>query len=424
MRVQMLLMVCLACLGSTFGAYAQGPPPAPVRLAEVISEDVAEHRMVTGELRSLRIAEVASQEAGVVIEMLIEVGMRVEAGQVLAKLDDERLELEKRRTTAERAAAESVVAEEEAAHGRWLAEVESLRAANEQGASTARELRDATAELHQAIARHEKSKRDVEVYDARLALLERRLRDMQILAPFAGTVTQKLSERGQWVSAGNSLCELVQTDELELVLDVPQRYLPVLAERLAHETLLGQDLVVGLDTAETTLTIDNLRIVPKIDERSRTFKLLGRVYNPDDALASGLSVVGWIPTGTSGEHLIVPTDAVMRNDMGAYVYVARHMGPGPAKAMPATIEVLFEMPGRVVIEAASLKPGDQVVVEGNDRLYPTAPVRAIDQAPDTENAGRPTGRPTGAPAGRPGAQPDARPDARPDTRPTPRPEAG
>ncbi len=407
MHMRMLVAVCLACMGAAFGAHAQGPPPAPVRLAEVVSEDVAESRMVTGELRSLRVAEVASQEAGVVVELLVEVGMRVEAGQVLARLDDERLVLERRRTTAERAAAESVVAEEDASHGRWLAEVESLRAANEQGASTARELRDAAAELHQATARLQKARRDVEVYDARLALLEHRLHDMQIVAPFAGAITQKLSEKGQWVSEGDSVCELVQTDELELVLDVPQRYLPVLADRLALDSLQGTDLVVGLDAGTSRLEIDNLRIVPQIDQRSRTFRLVGRVRNPEGTLASGLSIAGWIPTGTSGNHLIVPTDAVMRNDMGAYVYVTRRMGPGPAKAMPATIKILFEMPGRVVIEAASLKPGDQVVVEGNDRLYPTAPVRSIDQAPDTENAGRPTDRPTDAPTGRPTGRPEA-----------------
>ncbi len=407
MNVRLMLAMCLACLGVASGAHAQGPPPAPVRLAEVISEDVAEHRMVTGELRSLRIAEVASQEAGVIVDLLVEVGMRVEAGQVLARLDNQRLVLEQQRLTAERAAAESRVAEEEASRDRWEMEVASLKEATERGASNAREQRDTEVEYRQAIARDERARQDVKVLDARLALLEHRLEDMQIVAPFPGTVTQKLTERGEWVSAGDSVCELVETDELELVLDVPQRYLPVLAQLLLHEKLLGEHLVVGLDRAGARLAVKDLRIVPKIDDRSRTFQLVGRVRNPDDALASGLSVVGWVPTGTSGEHLIVPTDAIMRNDMGAYVYVARRMGPPPAKAMPATIKVLFEMPGRVVIEAASLKPGDQVVVEGNDRLYPTAPVRSIDQAPDTENAGRPTGRPTDAPTGRPTGRPEA-----------------
>ena len=84
-----------------------------------------------------------------------------------------------------------------------------------------------------------------------------------------------------------------------------------------------------------------------------------------------------MPTGARGEHLVVPTDAVMRNDMGTYIYIARQMGDGPAQAMPANIEVLFEEPGRVVVQAPGVMPGDRVIVEGNDRLYPTAPVTPI-----------------------------------------------
>lgn len=387
MRAQLVVAAWAVCVGVSIGARAQGPPPSPVRMSEVVSEDVAEHRMVTGELRSLRIAEVASQEAGVVVEFLVEVGMRVEAGQVLARLDGERLGLEKVRTTAERAAAESAIAEEEASHDRWLSEVESLRSATALGASTARERRDAEVALRQAAARLDKARRDVEVFDARLALLERRLRDMQVVAPFAGTITQRQTERGEWLSEGDSVCELVQTDELEVTLDVPQRYLPVLAALARDGGLSGTDLVVGLDAVGPRLVVENVRIVPQVDQRSRSFRLVGRVRDIEGGLAAGLSVVGWVPTGTSGEHLVVPTDAVMRNDMGAYVYVARQMGEGPAKAMPATVEVLFEMPGRVVVAAGGLHAGDRVVVEGNDRLYPTAPVTPIGGGEEADAAG-------------------------------------
>ena len=373
MRPVLLLAAWCACLAVSFGARAQAPP-SPVRMAEVKSEDVAERRMVTGELRSLRVAEVAAQEAGIVIELAIDIGMRVEEGQVIATLDAERLELEKQRTVAERAAAESAVAEEMALQERWRSEVESLIAATERGAGNARERRDAEAELQQATARVEKARRDVEVYDARLALLERRLRDMKITAPFAGVVTSKLTERGEWLSAGDSVCELIQTDELELVLDVPQRYLPSLTAGVREGTLRGADLVVMLDRTDSRLAVHDLRIVPQVDERSRTFRLIARVSDSQGDLATGLSLVGWVPTGASGQHLIVPTDAVLRNDMGPYVYVARQFGEGPAQAMPANVTILFEEPGRVIVEAASLRPGDRVVVEGNDRLYPTAPV--------------------------------------------------
>lgn len=369
------LSILASGLCAAASALAQGPPPAPVRIAPAVMEDVAERRMVTGQLRALHIADVASEEAGVVVEMLVEIGERVEAGQLLARLDDTRLTLERQRTAAERAAAESAIAEEQASLQRWQLEVDSLLAAAEVGASNVRERRDAETALEQARARLEKAGRDVEVFDARLDLLDQRLEDMRITAPFAGAVTRKLTERGQWVSEGDSVAQIVATDSLEAVLDVPQRYLTTLAER----SLTGEDLLVRFDDRSEPIALENVRIVPQIDERSRTFRLVGQVRNPG-VLAPGLSVVGWVPSGASGQHLVVPTDAVIRSDMGVFLYVARQTGEGPAQAVPANVTVLFEMPGRVVIESGGVREGDSVIVEGNERLYPMAPVAPLPSA--------------------------------------------
>lgn len=351
-------------------AAAQGPPPSPVRVAPVALEDVAERRMVTGEVRALRRAEVASQESGIVTELLVEIGMRIEKGRVIARLDDERLRLEKERTEAERAASASAVTEEEALRDKWQGEVDSLATATQRGATNARELRDANSELRQALARLERAQGDLAVYDARLSLLERRLRDMAVLAPFTGAVTRKLTEQGEWLSEGDSVCEIVQTDVLEVVLDVPQRFLPVLG---GHD-LARDEIIARLDAADIRLELENVRLVPSVDTRSRTFGLVAQVRNESGNLAPGLSVVGFVPTGESGEHLVVPTDAIMRNDMGVFVYVARNMGEGPPLAVPANVRVLFEMPGRVVVEAPGLQQGERVVVEGNERLFPMAPL--------------------------------------------------
>jgi multidrug efflux system membrane fusion protein len=137
------------------------------------------------------------------------------------------------------------------------------------------------------------------------------------------------------------------------------------------------------------VAIAEVRIVPQVDERSRTFQLVGKVYNENGVLASGLSVVGWVPSGQRASYLVVPVDAIMRNEMGPYVYVARQLGEGPPQAMPANVEVLFEIPGRVVIAAGGVQAGDRVVVEGNERLFPTAPL-----APTGEGA--PGGRAAGS----------------------------
>ena len=378
MKVRLLIGVWAGTAAAALSAIAQGPPPSPVRVAEVVVERIGERRMVTGELRSLRVAEVASQEEGVVVEMAVDVGMRVEAGQLLARIDADRLELDRQRTRAERAAAESAIAEERAAVVRWQSELDSLRNATALGASNAREQREVDYELSQAQARFARAELELGVFDSRLELVERRLRDMRIVAPFAGTVTRKLTEDGEWLAAGDSVCELLQTDVLRVVLDVPQRYLPSLAA-LARSGegsggLRGEDLVVEPDALSSPIDITEVRIVPQVDARARTFTLVGQAMNNEGSLAAGQSVIGWVPTGVVADHTIVPADAVLRNEMGTIVYVSRAQEGGPAQAIPMNISVLFELPGRVVVAGSGLRAGDQVVVEGKERLYPTAPI--------------------------------------------------
>ena len=75
-------------------AGAQGPPPANVRLDAVVEEIVARQREAAGQVVSLRRSAVATQEAGLVLELDLEPGDSVERGQVIARLDDSRASLE------------------------------------------------------------------------------------------------------------------------------------------------------------------------------------------------------------------------------------------------------------------------------------------------------------------------------------------
>lgn len=385
MTLRLLSAVILAApsvlAGLSSASFAQGPPPAPVRVEAVVVETVGERRMVTGEILPLRRARVAAQETGFVLELVVEVGDRVEAGQLLARLDAERLELEHRRTEAELNASRSQVEAERALAERWASEVESLEAAARQGASNARERRDAQAEARQAAARLERAERDLLVYDARLALLERRLRDTRIVAPFTGTVTAKLTETGEWLAAGDAVCELLQTDTLEVVLNAPQRYLGHIASLASVDGAIAPgEIAVELDLLGEPIELSRVRLIPEVSQRARTFQVRALAPNPEGRLAPGLSVIGYIPTGVRARHTIVPVDSVVRNDNGTLVYVARSGEDGASQAVPANVEVLFELPGRAVVASPGLAEGDRVVTEGKERLWPTAPIRPMERA--------------------------------------------
>ena len=119
------------------------------------------------------------------------------------------------------------------------------------------------------------------------------------------------------------------------------------------------------------------RIVPLVDPIARTFSAYVRIEDEEGHLAPGMSVNGWVPTGQRREFLTLPQDALLQNDAGFYVYVARAMpslGPGAAAAAPVMVRFLFQSDERIVVEGRELKDGDLVVVEGNERLFPMMPI--------------------------------------------------
>ena len=362
----------LACV-----AWGQGPPPSPVRTAEVVRREVIERRMVTGELRAPHRALVASWEPGVVEDCPIEVGEIVKRGDLLARLDGERLEIERRTLLAEREQALAELEQERAERDRWREESVSMEDASARGASNAKERREAAASLRAGEARALAAEQFISVIDSRIELLTRRLKDMHIVAPFDGVVLRRVTESGQWLGAGDSVAEVMRTDTLEAWLDVPQGYLaPFVAARRVGD----EGMVLRVDATGKLVEFNDARILPMIDERARTFRVVASTPNPEGILAPGLSLSAWVPTGATGERLLVPVDAVMRGETGTYVYALRPgQGEGQTRVMPVPVRIVFELPGEAVVEGG-LAPGDRVVTEGNERLYPTAPVRAVDAA--------------------------------------------
>jgi len=356
-------------------AAAQGGPPAPVRVDAVRSETVQERRRVIGDVRAVRRSAVAAREKGVVLELLALEGLRIEEGEVLARQDASRLELELAVLHAQVPPAEAAVREAESDVRRATSDLAALERLAEREAANPKELTDARAALAGAEARRARMQGEIGVLDARIGELRARVGRMEIRAPFAGTVTARRTEIGSWLNEGQSVCDLVSTGALEVWLEVPQEHLVTLARH-------ASDTRVVLDATGEVLELEGWRVVPDVSLSARTFELIG-VARDTPALAPGMSVTAEVPTSARGEHLTLSRDALLRNEVGAYVYVVMPGGEGrPSTAVPVQVEVLFHLGERVAVRAGRLGAGARVVVEGNERLYPTAPIEPIESIDD------------------------------------------
>lgn len=343
-------------------------PPAAVRVDAVRTEVVADHRTVTGSLRAAQRANIAAREKGIVLALNARPGDHIEKGFEIAQLDSTQLELDLLVLDAGRLPFESALVERRSELERAERDFAAVESLNEKNAASRKELDDARSTVTEARARLEAGEAQLKLKGAVIAKLKRRIEDMSVLAPFDGTVVRRMTEVGAWVGEGAALVELVSSERLEIWLEVPQGLFSALSVPVGP-------IAFRVGRGEQSFVLDEYVLVPEVEKRGRAFALIGRI-NDNPALAPGMSVVADVPTGARSEQLTIHRDAILRNAVGSFVYAVI---PGakdqPASAAPIDVRVLFQTKERAVVEAPGLKPGMEIVIEGNERLYPMAPVQ-------------------------------------------------
>ncbi|NOG55673.1 MAG: efflux RND transporter periplasmic adaptor subunit [Planctomycetes bacterium] len=346
------------------GAAAQ--ESAPVRADVVQLESVQAMRTVTGTIVEQRRSIVASEQDGLVIEVPFDTGDTVKAGDILAVLDSDILQLEIQESQAQLAAAEATIDEYQADRDRLALDYESVLEMQQQGAAKPKEIDDARSMLDAAAARLTAANRSMHLAEVRVRLVERRLKGTVIKAPFDGVVVVKHTEVGQWMNIGGPVVEIIATSRMDAVLEVPERYIGHLAA--------GMDLSVKPASMNASVTGSIRGIIPLGDTQARTYPVKVALENPDGSLLPGMSVSGLIPTGDRMQAITVNQDAITMTAMGSVIYVIRdgRVSPVPIEAAPGASA------GRVVANGQGLAEGDLVVIEGNERLYPGAGVQIVN----------------------------------------------
>jgi RND family efflux transporter MFP subunit len=336
---------------STSQAQEKGPPAALVKVAEVSQVEIAPQVQLIGTAQPKLTSIVASDIEGIVEKFSVNEGDFVKKGAVLAQLEDSllRIELE---------AAQANKADTEAQLGRARTDLKRSTKLLATETIADKQYTDDLAEVQSLEARVRRLEAEIEHKKDSIA-------KKIIRAPFSGFVVKEHTDIGQWVEKGGPIVTLADLSTIEILVEVPERYVPKLV--LGGSTLVT---VEALNTGKFTGKI--AAIIPVGDSASRTFPVKVSVENRDNHIKGGMLCRVNLATGKTDRVLAVPKDAVVNMGQSHLIYVVQE---GVAKPLPVQLgnasDSMIEIKGGV-------EPGMQVVIRGNERLRPGQPVQIIE----------------------------------------------
>ena len=324
-----------------------------VSVAEVVERGTAPTLWVPGTLLSRHDAHLAAEVAGR-LDQVAEVGDRLAAGDVVARLDVEALQLELRAEEAE-------VRRLEARLNYLTTQLERTRRLAEQQITARGVLDELEAERAMAVQALEAARIE--------ALRTAHLVDRSTLrAPFAGVLVERLTAAGSYVSIGEDIARLVDIRDVEVQARAPLR--------LAAFVSPGQAVAVRGDGEERSGRVR--AVVPVGEQRSRNFELRVRLDSPPWPVGSALEVR--LPTSASeaaSGRVAVPRDAMVLRQDATWIWKLENNG---GEVVVRRIDVKAGEGAGDLIEVRSdaLEVGDRVVVRGGESLSPGQSVEIID----------------------------------------------
>ena len=397
-----LLGACLLLISCYMGIFAVNYASAqkiPVRVVQVNERDLSSSLSAMGTMMYLAKADVSSEIDGVLSEVKVEEGDRVQKGQIIAMIDKALLKAQLRQAEAGVEMAEIDLAKNENELRKAASKLEAARIAREKlegifvrfqklsdlGVTSEVEMDRAEIAYENSVAAYNAADEDYRALQtkstqgriesktrlvkarAELEMMLVRLEKCTIRAPISGIVASKRKWTGESTRLGDSvIVTIFQTDEMFAEVDVN--------EKNAGAVKVGQEAEVRVDAvADMPFNGKVAMIGPVIDLASRTVKVRVKVANEEQVLKTGMFVRANIALQSLKNVIAVPEEAIVA------------VGGGQQKVFVVFDGVAFlrdVQTGSVIDGWVELKKGvragERVVVEGQRGLKDLAAVEAME----------------------------------------------
>jgi membrane fusion protein (multidrug efflux system) len=315
-------------------------PPVNVTVMAVIAEpQLADTFDLPAIVEPNRIVTVSAEVAGRIERIPQKEGSEVRAGDLLIQLNTDLIH--------------PMFEVAEAQVERDQIEFDRMTNLVKQDATPRRDLENATTQL--AISK------------ARLDEVRARLDRTSILAPTVGVLNELLVEQGEYVDAGRSVAEVVDTHTVKVVVEVPERDIAFFA--------VGQKAKVFLDVKGREISLVGIiTFISKLaDAQTRSTRLEITLDNKEQLLRSGQIVLVRLTRRILKDAIMVPLLAVIPMEDSKAVYVVNS-----TKAARREVELGFIKGDHVQVKSG-LEAGDRLIIAGHRFIAPGQKVNVVSE---------------------------------------------
>lgn len=331
-------------------ASAVAKPARPVQAQRVVFTRDDESSEFPGVVRARHETDLGFRIAGKIVVRLVDTGDRVQAGDVVARLDSRDLQLQLDSAEAELAAATSALDQAASDELRYLI----LR---KRGFAAVADYERKKAAMDDAAGRMKRAKRAVDLARNQLAYKD-------LKADADGVITATLAEPGQVVAIGQPVVRLARSGELEAAVALPETWLGRVRRSSASVRLWsGPDSRFSAHLRELS---------PQADPVTRTYMARFTIENPDETVALGMTATVVLSRGTDGKVAKVPLAAIINRGTGPAVF--RIDAAGVLEERPVTVSSFSEAAALIT---SGVDDGDEIVTLGVQTLEAGDKVRAI-----------------------------------------------
>jgi len=318
-------------------------PPSPVSIAIASKQSLAPVAWVSGTVISRKDARIAAEVEGRLLNVA-DVGTSVQTDDVLAQLD--------------KTFTREILAENHAEAASQKARLDLTNKDVKRLSRLASQNAAARNQLDQAISDRDVASSALASAESRIRQAHERMQRSTIKAPFAGIVSERYLQAGEWAESGSAIVRLVSVNDLEIQVRVPADYLSFIEQGTELQFSHGKQQGAGVIRT----------LVPVGDDTSRLYEL--RLVISGNSMRPGHAVRVAVPTADKKTVIAIPRDALVLRRDGIKVFVIDDQNKARAVVVSTGVarDNLIEVIG-------GIHPGDRVVIRGGERLRPGMQVK-------------------------------------------------